>query len=253
MSQPAALPYREHETLKFIKKYIDEHNGKPPHRNSKWFEHQPDYNWAGNDITNIKAALRNKKYIDQYTQLTDKGKQYIHWHFGDFAVRASEIRVQGKVHASPTDETVEATIEGLEHPSDDILTIPQVSQHSNSFALQVEGESMVAMGIMPGDYVIVEEQQTLWVPESQDLIVTYYLPHDPKRRSGEYTPSEDEYVGPVLKIYRPSAGMPQHRLGWSKRNARNLYSIQADDIIPVGKVVGVYRDYRGPMAKGFNI
>lgn len=253
MNQPSELSYRENETLKLISKYISEHNGKPPYRNNRWFEHQPGYTWTSNDITNIKAALRDKGYIDEYTRLTDKGKRYIHWHFGDFAVQASEIRVQGRVYASPTDETVAATIENLDNPSENVLTIPNVSRHSNSFALQVDGESMVAMGIFPGDYVIVEKQDSLWCPEAQDVIVTDYLPHDPNRRYDESVPSQNEYVGPVLKIYKPRIGRPRHELGWGKRSGQNPYLIQADDIRPIGKVVGVYRDYRSPMAKGFSL
>lgn len=47
---------------------------------------------------------------------------------------------------------------------------------------------MMAIGIFPGDYIIVEKQESLWRPETQDIIVTYYLPHDPNRTYEEFIP-----------------------------------------------------------------
>lgn len=159
----------------------------------------------------------------------------------------------GNSQAGPANEEAIANIEELEKPSTNKLPIPNVSPEMDSFLLQVKGESMIAMGILPGDYVIVEKQESLWRPDPQDLIVTYYLPHDPTRKHQDCRPSDDEYVGPVIKVYRPGTGKVRHELGWIKRNAQNPHLIKADDIKPIGKVVGSYRDYQSSIPKGFNI
>ncbi|MCA9886401.1 MAG: hypothetical protein KC708_25685, partial [Anaerolineae bacterium] len=38
---------------------------------------------------------------------------------------------------------------------------------------------MEALGILGGDYLIVEKQDSLWWPTPQDIVVAMYLPHDP--------------------------------------------------------------------------
>lgn len=107
---------------------------------------------------------------------------------------------------------------------------------------------MVEMGILAGDYLIIERQDSGWWPQPEDLVVTKYLPYNPKR-SVEYEPNPNEYVGPVVKVYHRRFGERGCVLGWTKINDLNPYLINADELMPIGKVVGVYRDYRTSIKK----
>jgi len=92
---------------------------------------------------------------------------------------------------------------------------------------------MVQEGILEGDYVIVEKQDSLWWPDPQDMIVAMYLPE---------SAIDTEYVGPVLKIYLKRDGERGCELGWRKANEVNIFKIKARDLQPIGKVIGVYRE-----------
>src|SRR5687768_7683313 len=175
---------RFHDTLKAISDYI-EMFGKPPYRNNKWLSEQTGH--GSNHITQIKRKLVELKLITENADLTSKGREYIRNHFGPFVVKSVSIHVQGKATAGPSEVSV--NLDDLDFPSNQTINVPSLSS-KDVFAVKVEGPSMVQEGILEGDYVIVEKQDSLWWPEPQDMIVTMYLPD-----------SNTEFLGPVLKIY----------------------------------------------------
>ncbi len=218
---------RFHDTLKAISDYIETF-GKPPYRNNKWLSEQTGH--ESNHITQIKSKLVELKLITENTDLTSKGKEYIRNHFGPFVVKSVSIHVQGKATAGPSEVSI--NLDALDFPSQQIINVPSLSS-KDIFAVKVEGLSMVQEGILEGDYVIVEKQDSLWWPEPQDMIVTMYLP-DSK--------TDTEFLGPVLKIYIKRDGERGCELGWHKANETNIYKIKARDLRPIGKVIGVYRE-----------
>ena len=140
------------------------------------------------------------------------------------------IHVQGNASAGPSE--VRINLDNFKFPSKKIINLPSLS-NKDIFAIKVNGISMVQEGILEGDYVIVEKQDSLWWPEPQDMIVTMYLPD---------SPTATEYVGPVLKIYLKRDGERGCELGWRRSNETNMFKINARDLQPIGKVIGVYRE-----------
>jgi SOS-response transcriptional repressor LexA len=226
LSQLSLFP-RFHEVLKAISDYIEEF-GRPPYRTNAWLSERTGF--QSNHITQIKRDLVKLKLITENTDLTPKGREYIRTHFGPFVVKGVSIRVQGKVFAGPSEASI--NLDNLKLPSTKIINVPSLS-NQDVFALRVEGVSMVQEGILEGDYVIVEKQDSLWWPEPQDMIVTMYLPASKK---------DLEFVGPVLKIYLKRDGERGCELGWRRANDTNIYKIKARALQPIGKVIGVYRE-----------
>lgn len=249
------LNFLRDRILCLVPQYIAENNGRTPYRKNQWFidkimeegdyQNEEDFIYKDKNtlVSNAKKWLREHGYTNEKDALTEKGQKYIHFKSTPLIVQSTVVCVQGMVKAGPADNDVHVEIDELREPSGDILFLPDVPQDRECFAVKVEGKSMEEMGIFSGDYVIVEIQNSMWKPEPNDMIVTRYLPHDPNR-SEEYEPSDDDYVGPVVKVYKKKFGERGYQLGWRKFNERNPYSINADALKPIGKVIGVYRDYR---------
>ena len=195
--------------------------------------------YTSNHITQIKGELVKLKFLSEDgTSLTVKGKEYVRSHYGPFVVKSVGIRVQGIAKAGPVN--VDINIDDFDNPSENTINIPSLSSN-DVFALKVSGNSMRREGIFEGDYVIVEKQDSLWWPSPQDMIVTRYLPSDADYVAvSQISPSD--YLGPVLKIYIKRVGENGCELGWRRFNEDNQYIIQALDLKPVGKVIGVYRN-----------
>ncbi|MCA9886400.1 MAG: hypothetical protein KC708_25680 [Anaerolineae bacterium] len=92
-----------HDMLKLTHEYIEEH-GRPPYRNNAWFRERTVYN--DNYISNLKAKLRDLKYLNDDLNFSEKGKRYAKIHFSPFSVRSIEVRVQGSATAGPTNDTI---------------------------------------------------------------------------------------------------------------------------------------------------
>lgn len=236
MAIPQQLPLRLHNVLKAIYDYTQE-NGKPPYRNNQSLSEMTGY--ASNHITNIKSELKKYQYIDDNLHLQKLGEDYIKIHFDPFTVRNAEIRLQGKVRAGIGEDVIVNNAE-LDIPSDETISIPGTIADKDTFALKVDGRSMEALGIFPGDFVIVEKSTDHWWPKPQDVIIAKYLPHVPNRGAVDNV-DPDEYIGPVLKVYHQRFGEKGCELGWRRNNESNPYFIKADDLIPIGKVTGVFR------------
>jgi len=237
--KPIRLPLNLDELLKAIHDYYIAF-GKPPYRKNKWLCDQ--LNQSSNYISNMKSELIKMRYLTDRLEFTPRGREYYQIYFGAFSVEGAEIRVQGLVSAGSSDEAL-VNYDEFGSPSDKTIMIPNVSMEKDVFALQVNGSSMVELGILEGDYVIVEKQGDLWWPQPQDIIITKYLPHDPNRSLYEET-DPDEFQGPVLKVYLKRVGERGCKLGWKRNNENNPYIIEADALQPIAKVSGVYRDIK---------
>lgn len=230
------LTPRLHDVLKAIHDYIEEF-GKSPYRDNKWISEKTGY--ESNHITNIKSDLKKFGFLTEDVALTSKGQDYIRFHFGAYNVQGIELHVQGIVKAGPGNE-VYANYDDFDTPSEQTIFMPDVSPDKDYFALKVSGLSMTELGILNGDYVIVERQDSLWWPDPQDLIIARYLPHNSMRGSDGNVDYED-YVGPTIKVYIKRFDEHGCELGWRGDNDKNPYVIKADHLIPIAKVIGVYR------------
>ena len=235
------LAPRLHEVFKAIYEYTNE-NGKPPYRNNRVLSEKLP-NRSTNDIVNCKRLLIEGRYLTQDLELASNGIEYVnHYFLRAFTVRGVKVLLQGEVRAGPGDLEALANYEELDRPADSYIVIPDISTERDVFALKVTGPSMEEIGIFDGDYVIVERNDAWW-PDPQQLIITRYLPHDPKRSLDDHVEDSD-FIGPVLKVYFRRFGEQGAELGWRRHNERNPFVIKADRLKPVGKVTGVYRDQR---------
>ena len=74
--------------------------------------------------------------------------------------RAVELPLLGRVAAGTPLEAIEG---------DDRIEVPEsMVRRSNSYALEVVGDSMIDEGILPGDYIVVEEKPQ---PSNGDMVV----------------------------------------------------------------------------------
>lgn len=236
----------QYEILRLIHLYIEEHDGNPPYRNNVWFLDRTGY--PGNYITNIKGELKRLRYVDENLRLTKKGENYVRAFFNPLAIQGVKVFVQGSVTAGPSDYAL-VNMDVLDKPSEHWIVIPNTSLVGSSFAVEVKGASMQALGILEGDFLIVERRDTDWWPDSSDMIIARYLPHNPSRPWGD-VPDPTEYVGPVVKVFLEKRGKKGCVLGWTTSNELNIHQFEADELIPIAKVIGVYRDYaRAPKAK----
>lgn len=206
ISKMPMLPPRFHDVLKAISDYIDEF-GKSPYGKNGWISEKTGY--GSNHITQIKGDLLDMQFLTADAYLTAKGKEYIRLYFDPFVVKSIEVRVQGTATAGPTDVDVE--IEDLLAPSSRIIEIPPISS-KDVFAVAVQGISMEKEGILNGDFVIVERQDSLWWPSPQDMIVASYLPASANYgKTSQISPTD--FVGPVLKVYIRRVGENGCELG----------------------------------------
>lgn len=235
------LPPRLHDVLKAIYEYTEE-NGRAPYRNNRVLSEKLPTR-STNDITNCKRLLIDGRYLTEELELASKGIDYVrHYFTRALSVRGVRLLLQGEVRASPGDVDAFANYEEFDRPSDTFIVVPEVPSEQDVFALRVTGPSMEEIGIFDGDYVIVEIRDGWW-PQPQQLIVTRYLPHNPKRSLDDHV-EESEFVGPVLKIYFHRFSEQGAELGWKRRNEQNPYIIKADRLKPIGNVIGVYRDQK---------
>lgn len=237
------------DILNLIHQYSLDNVGRAPGRSNKYFidelEKRRGITYKTNRISNVKSELKRDGYIGDDYSLTDKGRVYLGLPPDSSLVRGSVVRLLGTVQAGPTVADIHVEYSALGEVSGETETIllPNVPNNKRICAFEVEGESMVEMGIFSGDYILVELKESTWWPDQGDTIIATYVPHQPAR-SEEDEPSDSEYVGPVVKVYKERFGEKGCQLGWQKFNARNPYLIRADALKPMGKVIGVYRDYQ---------
>jgi SOS-response transcriptional repressor LexA len=259
-----SLTPRENDLLGHVFRFINEHHG----------DEYPDNSWLGlqmhisdSGVCNLKRHLQEKGYLRRESILavpTEIAEQYL----ADLpSVVPVYIPVWGEVSAGkrrPDDVAVYMSHVSNEAAEDvPAIVIPDVSTRSESrvFALRVIGNSMENENIFAGDYVIVQQYQGSEWPREGEMIVTRYLPYyaeqDDEDDWMDYSDITDESLeGPVVKYLRDVEevkglqdveevkGRRIYCLGWRKTNGQRDSIIKTHVLLPIGRVLGVYRDIR---------
>jgi len=111
-------------------------------------------------------------------------------------------------------------LEAIEDPTETITVAPNlVSSSKRTFALQVRGDSMIEEGILDGDYVIVQQQNTA---SDGDIVVALI----------------DNTYATLKRFFKE-----QHRVRLEPANS-NMEPIYATNVTVQGKVTGVIRRYQ---------
>lgn len=202
MTNTEELTQRQRETLEWVKNFIRE-NGMPP------------------TVREIGAAfgIKSSSVFDLLTVLERKG----YLRRGDRRARSlivegltsarneiSEVPVVGSIAAG-------RPIEAIEDDCGTIAVSRDLTRGRETYALKVDGESMVDAGILNGDYVIVRKQETA---DDGDIVVALI--------------GED---ATLKRFYREKNGV---RLDPANQNMSSI-KISEGDFRIQGLVVGVMR------------
>ena len=202
MRRTTDLTPRQRETLDWVKNFIREH-GMPP------------------TVREIGAAfgIKSSSVFDLLSALERKG-----WlRHGDLGARSliieginnarseiSEVPVVGSIAAG-------RPIEAIEDDRGTVAVSRDLQCGRETYALKVEGESMIDAGILDGDYVVVRQQETA---EDGDIVVALI---------GE--------EATLKRFYREEEGV---RLEPANKELASIH-IGTGDFRVQGKVVGVVR------------
>jgi len=150
----------------------------------------------------------------------------------------------GQVKAGRTStEELRVELSDTTNRDDNTISIPHLSNYENVYLLEVIGDSMEHEGIFSGDYAIVQSFSKGHFPKQRELIVAKYLPAKNDAYVDDWS-NIDEYLleGPTIKYYTNVAGAErEHRLSWKTNIRKSDYTIESKYIVPVGRVMGVYR------------
>ncbi len=156
MPQPDSrvLTPRQQEVLDWVKAFIRDH-GMPP------------------TVREIGAAfgIKSSSVFDLLKALEQKG----HLRRGDLGARSLIVKGRGRRHECGCEEVrvvgrvrAGAPIEAIEDDCGTIAVKRDLLRGRESFALKVEGCSMVDAGILDGDYVVVLKQN---IADEGDVVV----------------------------------------------------------------------------------
>jgi SOS-response transcriptional repressor LexA len=216
----------------------------------------PDNNWlakqlnvTSSGISNLKRSLKEKGFLAGNSRATSLTEEALSLLSKSQFVFPTQIPVLGKVKAGRVrQDDIIVEINNIDQLSDfltETITIPQVGDTSEVFALRVVGQSMEDENVFDGDYVIVQRFKDNEAPKQGEMIVTQYLHIDDEEYvDTEYLNSSgqlpDEYLeGPTVKyFYRQNEKI---RLSHRKNTHTSSYTIETRFHRPVGRVVGIYR------------
>lgn len=153
------------------------------------------------------------------------------------SVVPTQILIRGEVRAGKADTEII-----LDEGRENTVRIPDSRLDRDTFLLRVVGRSMEHENIYDGDYIIVENYVGLEKPNVGDIIVTRYIEDIPDETI-EISP--DDFSGLTVKVYSGEiyrGNTILYKLSWKKDKVFNPYTIIARGLIPVGRVIGVYRD-----------
>ena len=135
------LTQLEQRVLEFIRHYIAEH------------EHSPTLTEIGEAL-----AIKSKGTVHRYVQaLTNKGElQHVQrgWRgirLADTPPRSTTLPLVGRIAAGQPIEAI---------PDQEELNLSDMFVGRDRYALQVKGDSMIDIGILDGDWVIIEQRHT---------------------------------------------------------------------------------------------
>ncbi|MBI5570477.1 MAG: transcriptional repressor LexA [Desulfomonile tiedjei] len=196
------LTPRQRETLDWVKNFIREH-GMPP------------------TVREIGAAfgIKSSSVFDLLSTLERKG-----WlRRGDLGARSLIVEgltnTQSEISEVPVVGSIAAgrPIEAIENDRGTIAVSSDLLRGRETYALKVEGESMIDAGILDGDYVIVRQQETA---DDGDIVVALI---------GE--------EATLKRFYREEDGV---RLEPANKELTSIH-VGIGDFRIQGKVVGVMR------------
>jgi repressor LexA len=156
MPQPdsRAVTPRQQEVLDWVKAFIRDHSMPPTVR-----EIGAAFGIKSSSVFDLLKALEQKGHVRRgdlgARSLIVKGRGRRH------ECGCEEVRVVGRVRAG-------APIEAIEDDCGTIAVKRDLLRGRESFALKVEGCSMVEAGILDGDYVVVRKQETA---DDGDIVV----------------------------------------------------------------------------------
>lgn len=203
---PDMLSKRQKEILDYISSFIEENDYAPTYQEiGEYFDlsspatvHQ--HVKALEDKGYLKSSYNAKRALE-VVEVMDEERSV-----------AYSVPLVGLITAGEPIEAVEER-EMIAIPSDLVL------HQSNTFVLQVKGDSMVGDGILSGDYVVVERSN---YPQNGDIIVALL----------------DNAYATLKRFYREKGRI---RLQPANGKYRPLY---VKDLIVQGIVRGVIRNYR---------
>jgi len=224
----------------------------------------PSNSWLGKQlliesprVSNLKSELRNIGYLKgkySRTTLTKKAEDFLqdNKNANSKTVISSYIPLGGEVSAGKgvLYDDLAVYLENISNTEElETVAIPQISKADSVIALKVRGVSMESAGIMDGDYVIVELIKEIWRIGEGQIIVARYLEASPDIDTNEYDDIDPYLIGFTLKVYRgefeDNEKGKYYRLGKIRDYGnQNPFEIKAKVIQPVGKVIGVYRNYK---------
>lgn len=150
------------------------------------------------------------------------------------------------------DESIEVAGQVRAGQGDVMIELPEL-EDGQLYRFKVVGDSMEREGILDGDYVILKASLNYW-PNSQEMIVTKYLPIDvepgPWIGPGYIDPTieiDESELKVALKIFYESVQDGFYRLGWKKYNeplktdAGNPKMILTRYIKPIGRVMAIQK------------
>jgi repressor LexA len=209
---PMMLSKRQSEIYDFVLSYVDEHGYPPTVREIGEAVGLASPSTVHAHLANLERAgyLRRDPTKPRALEVTGRGRAQAPASQGAeprMLPLVGEIAAGGPLLA---EENVE-----------EYLAVPEpVSRGGEEFLLRVKGESMIAAGILPGDYVVVQRQSTA---QNGDVVVA--LAGDDE--------AADEAT--VKRFFREGG-----RVRLQPENAA-LEPLYPEHVKVLGKVVGVFR------------
>lgn len=150
------LTKRQLEVLEFLIEFIDEHGYAPSHRDICQHFGMASTRAASDHLD----ALEKKGYIARDGDIA-RGIRILIRPFGMTPSKPPRVLpLVGRIAAG-------TPILAVENITERISIDPSLVKSDNSFLLEVEGNSMIDAHILPGDYIIVKQQESA---ENGDIV-----------------------------------------------------------------------------------
>jgi repressor LexA len=207
MVDTADLTQRQMETLEWVKDFIREHGMPPTVR-----EIGAAFKIKSSSVFDLLTVLERKGYLRR----GDRGaRSLIVDGLSGARDEVTEVPLIGSIAAG-------RPIEAIEDDRGNVIVRKGVLRGRETFALRVEGDSMVDAGILSGDYVIVWKQESA---DNGDIVVALI---------------GDEAT--LKRFYREKDGV---RLEPANQRMFPIY-VRSGEFRILGKVIGVQRFLDSP-------
>ena len=201
------LSRRQRETLEWVKDFIQEHGMSPTVR-----EIGAAFGTKSSSVFDMLMVLERKGYLRRGDR---KARSLTVEGMGRSGIEAAEVPLIGVISAG-------RPIEAIEDDRGIVVVKKGALRGRETFALRVEGDSMVDAGILSGDYVIVWKQESA---DNGDIVVALI---------GE--------EATLKRFYREKDGV---RLEPANSSMFPIY-VRSGQFRILGKVIGVQRFLDSP-------